>query len=78
MECHGKCQVSKELQDTSPSFSLSNLGFDFHFIHVQHVSGLAQQVILYASDSQASKQTVLFWKKILLNVPTPPPNFNFS
>ena len=78
MECHGKCQVSKELQDTSPSFSLSNLGFDFHFIHVQQVSGLGKRVILFASDLQAFKQAVPFWQRILLSVPNPPPNFNFS
>ncbi|MBH1959962.1 MAG: hypothetical protein I8H68_07605 [Flavobacteriia bacterium] len=78
MECHGKCQVSKELQDISPSFSLSNLGFDFQFILAQDVPVLSKQIMLHTPDSKISTPDAPFWQRILLSVPNPPPNFNFS
>lgn len=77
MECHGKCQVSKEMNDTPQSFSFSSLGLDFHFEILQTIPSLKHQ-IQYVLDFQIPKQLLSFWTQVLICIPDPPPDFNFN
>ena len=77
MECHGKCQISKDMNEASQSFSFSSLGLDFHFIPLQNFPTLTAH-LKKALDFQVPKQPVSFWTKVLICVPDPPPNFNFN
>lgn len=72
MECHGKCQLPKDTQKTSKTFSFSHFAFDFY----------AQESEFFAQEnaeirmvlSKIADFTVVSEHEISLGVPNPPPN----
>lgn len=71
MECHGKCQITKDAQKNSESLSFNHFSFDFYPLenielslpYRESVNGLA-----------AVGHPLTLWNALLLNVPNPPPN----
>lgn len=76
LECHGKCQVTKDIQKDSKSFSFSNLGFDFHFEVSENIP-TPKKPIHQSLAQKVSNDRLLLWNEIPIGVPDPPPNFKF-
>jgi hypothetical protein len=71
MECHGKCQITKDAQKNPESLSFNHFSFDFYPLEGIKLSVPHRG---FVTEIAAVRHTFIRWRAVSLNVPNPPPN----
>lgn len=71
LNCHGKCQINKDTQKTTRTFSFSHFTFDFY---ENEDTIIPHRIDVDVKDLiQISEYTSDFWYAVFQRVPNPPP-----
>ena len=71
MECHGKCQITKDAQKNPKSLSFNHFCFDFYPLEGIKLSVPHRG---FFTEIAAVRHTFIRWSAVSLNVPNPPPS----
>lgn len=77
MECHGKCQITKETKKESLEINFERFSFDF-YAHSPTDFTEPQKSAFNESKSRINAKVVLMLPAVTIGVPNPPPNSGFN